>query len=417
MYNVGHSKYSINPSYSHFDLPFQSNQTFMLTQGYDGNFSHKNMFATDWATPVGTPIYSMKSGVVIMLEENYTESGLDDYYLYRSNYLMIQHSDGSIARYSHLDYGGVSVEVGDNIAKGQLIAYTGNTGYSTGPHLHLEIYEHESPTNIKSIETEFYLMNDLGERKYINGHDLEVGAFYTGQIDSFLRKAPDLNLEVVLEENTALITTNSFNSYIIENFLAVEQMSEDLGISFNDAWKIYIRDNPPPSKFCENPFNFQRSREVGDKIEWELKTTEGELTTMIKYIIEKVGEENFYGDKLSVYKRNEITNNIWDLPEEKTKFNYYNNGIFYKESSELESYYEDLYAITLIGGIPTEDFLEIGQEWTIINESQEYEEEFNLYMKFRNVHEFRLSGLRTITTLWGPLVSIEIQVAKTRTLP
>ena len=54
-------------------------------------------------------------------------------------YVIVQHSDGYETLYAHLDKNGVAVSVGDKVSENNVIAKSGNTGGSTGPHLHIEI--------------------------------------------------------------------------------------------------------------------------------------------------------------------------------------------------------------------------------------------------------------------------------------
>lgn len=100
--------------------------------------------AVDVILPVGTPVYSIANGEVVKAEKRTTGFG---------NHVVIGHPDvpdpegsGEVdlySSYSHLD--SFIVEVGDIVQKGQLIGYVGNTGNSSGSHLHFQIDEANSP--------------------------------------------------------------------------------------------------------------------------------------------------------------------------------------------------------------------------------------------------------------------------------
>lgn len=81
----------------------------------------------DWATPVGTSIFASCGGTV-------TQAGWFSSY---GNCVTIRHPDGNQTRYAHLSR--VLVSVGETVEQGEQIALSGNTGRSTGPHLHFEI--------------------------------------------------------------------------------------------------------------------------------------------------------------------------------------------------------------------------------------------------------------------------------------
>ncbi len=81
----------------------------------------------DWATPVGTPVYASSGGTVV-------KAGWARGYGY---VVYINHPDGRQTRYAHLSK--VQVSVGQTVSQGDKIALSGNTGVSSGPHVHFEI--------------------------------------------------------------------------------------------------------------------------------------------------------------------------------------------------------------------------------------------------------------------------------------
>jgi murein DD-endopeptidase MepM/ murein hydrolase activator NlpD len=114
-----------------------------IDQGYGGRFSHadvQNRYAVDFAVPVGTPVLAARDGVVMQAESGFDTAGLDSArYGGRANYIRIVHDDGTMAVYAHLKPDGVLVRVGQRVRAGQQIGLSGNTGYTTGPHLHFAV--------------------------------------------------------------------------------------------------------------------------------------------------------------------------------------------------------------------------------------------------------------------------------------
>jgi len=135
---------TLNPNYNEnylYALPYKRGQGYTLTQGFNGSATHKgrSAYALDFDLPIGTEIHAMRDGIVTAVEDKHTEHGFSDKFADKANHIVILHDDGTMAMYGHLNTNGVRVKVGQKIYKHMLIGYSGNTGYSSGPHLHVHI--------------------------------------------------------------------------------------------------------------------------------------------------------------------------------------------------------------------------------------------------------------------------------------
>ncbi len=139
-YHMGNIFSRHNDNYV-YRLPYQLGAEFKVAQAYNGDFSHKGKLAysIDFDMPEGTPVYSARSGVVVETQESYSEGGTDEYFQDKANFVTVVHKDGTFAEYSHLKLNGIAVSVGQRIRSGQLLGYSGATGYATGPHLHFHV--------------------------------------------------------------------------------------------------------------------------------------------------------------------------------------------------------------------------------------------------------------------------------------
>lgn len=126
-----------------YRVPLRADTPIHIGQGFGGRFSHDtpgSFYAVDFSLPVGTPVVAARGGTVMDTARNFHRAGTDENRDGpRANYVRILHDDGTMAVYAHLDYGGVAVRDGQRVQAGQLIGRSGNTGYSTGPHLHFSI--------------------------------------------------------------------------------------------------------------------------------------------------------------------------------------------------------------------------------------------------------------------------------------
>lgn len=135
-------------------LPFQSGETYIMSQGYNGNFSHKDKNALDFTMEIGTPVCAARGGVVTEVIDQFSKGCSDPTCLYEANTITIYHKDGTFADYAHLKRKGSLVQAGDEVIAGQVIGYSGNTGYSSGPHLHFEVYYFDEDIKV-SLPTKF----------------------------------------------------------------------------------------------------------------------------------------------------------------------------------------------------------------------------------------------------------------------
>jgi murein DD-endopeptidase MepM/ murein hydrolase activator NlpD len=123
-------------------LPLQQAQ-FRIDQGYGGHFSHRdeqNRYAVDFAAEIGTPVLAARDGVVMQVESDFDKAGLNlERYGGRANFVRILHDDGTMTLYAHLKSEGALVRVGQRVRAGQQIGLSGNTGFTTGPHLHFAV--------------------------------------------------------------------------------------------------------------------------------------------------------------------------------------------------------------------------------------------------------------------------------------
>ncbi len=126
-----------------YRLPLPPDGEFLVGQAFGGEFSHNepaSYYAVDFSMPIGTPVHAAREGVVMDKARWFSRAGTHrEYHGPRANFVRILHDDGSMAVYAHLDYNGVSVQPGQQVRRGQQIGRSGNTGFSTGPHLHFVI--------------------------------------------------------------------------------------------------------------------------------------------------------------------------------------------------------------------------------------------------------------------------------------
>lgn len=90
----------------------------------------------DFTSPTGTPIYATGNGKVVRADRKSKGYG---------NHVRIDHGFGYLTLYAHMSE--IAVKPGQEVARGEIIGYVGNTGKSSGPHLHYEVHKNGRPVN------------------------------------------------------------------------------------------------------------------------------------------------------------------------------------------------------------------------------------------------------------------------------
>lgn len=138
-YNFG--SYAVERPTTAFQIPWARGQAFAVGQAFGGSKSHEGdlRYAVDFPMPEGIPVHAARAGLVTHLEQRYSEGAWRKDLFDKSNYVIVAHTDGTLSRYLHLRNRGAVVHLGQWVDEGQLLGYSGNVGYSNGPHLHFEV--------------------------------------------------------------------------------------------------------------------------------------------------------------------------------------------------------------------------------------------------------------------------------------
>lgn len=127
-----------------YALPYEDGRSYRMIQGYFSHFSHRERAALDFKMKRGSKICAAREGVVVRVKEDGDRGGWNKKYRPYGNNIVIEHQDGTRAGYWHLQKDGALVNVGDTVARGQVIALSGKTGYAAVPHLHFMVWRSDA---------------------------------------------------------------------------------------------------------------------------------------------------------------------------------------------------------------------------------------------------------------------------------
>ncbi len=133
-------------------LPFRG--ACRVLQGVGGRFSHtgRDRFAWDFAMEEGTPVLAADGGIVVEIADEFGRGGPRRQLQERANVVVIDHGGDRFSIYQHLLRRGVCVRPGDRVGRGQRIARSGNSGFTTRPHLHFEITDYRNRSRPSRFE-------------------------------------------------------------------------------------------------------------------------------------------------------------------------------------------------------------------------------------------------------------------------
>ena len=138
--------------------PVPSEGRYYISQGFNGELTHHGAdarYAIDVVMPEGTPVLAARDGRVMEVQDDFFEGGQDEErFRERANLVRVVHEDGTMAIYAHLKPESVKVRPGQAVLAGEIIAESGNTGYSSGPHLHFAV-QRNTGTELVSIPFRF----------------------------------------------------------------------------------------------------------------------------------------------------------------------------------------------------------------------------------------------------------------------
>lgn len=119
-------------------VPFACGQAHLVSQAHDtGSHVHYDTWAWDFRMPTGTPVVAALEGVVRLARGDSTRGGCDPRMAPHANYVVVSHGEGLETQYLH--FSSVLVKPGDKVRQGQFLGFSGNTGWSCGPHLHFKV--------------------------------------------------------------------------------------------------------------------------------------------------------------------------------------------------------------------------------------------------------------------------------------
>jgi hypothetical protein len=151
------SREAIHDDSAVYHLPYAPGRSYTVSQGYNGCFSHQgaNQCSIDWKMPEGTEVRAARGGRIVKVKDDSDAGGGTMQFDPYNNFVLIRHEDGTLGHYCHLKKGGVKVTPGQIVRAGEVIALSGNTGFSSGAHLHFSVFKTKDGRQRISLPVKF----------------------------------------------------------------------------------------------------------------------------------------------------------------------------------------------------------------------------------------------------------------------
>ncbi|MBU1108989.1 MAG: M23 family metallopeptidase [Candidatus Riflebacteria bacterium] len=217
-----------------YTLPYAAGEKYFVSLAYNDWVTHVGLYAIDWLMPEKTPVLAIREGKVIKAVGSFSETGMTPDFYQKANTVVIQHPDGSFAEYMHFSKNGVLVKIGQQVKTGEKIGLSGNTGFSSDPHLHLMVFRENAgkresfPILFKSGMTKPYEI-------FRGCWYYAPGTNFTPNYDPFeeafpgeLAKIKFKLREIVKSQKNSIAAATAFTAHLKENHSRYHQMYQDI---------------------------------------------------------------------------------------------------------------------------------------------------------------------------------------------
>ncbi len=145
-----------------YQYPVKMSKKVRMTYNESPAHVDRLKHAVDFIIPEGTPIQAALDGIVVDVKQDSKIGSSDKSFEKFGNYIEIEHEKGEYSIYEHIRQNGSLVKVGDRVRAGQIIGYSGNTGWmaNLGPHLHFNVHKYigKDPEDYKTLEIDWLLI-------------------------------------------------------------------------------------------------------------------------------------------------------------------------------------------------------------------------------------------------------------------